>query len=131
MATVGLRRVAATALGLEALGLFALAAWQVVALVGGDTESIDSAIALVVLTVLGAVAVAAFAVAVGGGRSWGRSGGIVTQLLVLAVAIGAMTGAYAHPGIGIALAVPSLVVLVLLVLLARADAPKKDAAPRE
>ncbi len=39
----------------------------------------------------------AFAVGIWRGWSWGRSGGIVTQLLIIAVAIGAMTGACAEP----------------------------------
>ena len=47
------------------------------------------------LTAVGAAAVLAFAVAIWRGQSWGRSGGIVTQLLILAVALGAVTGAYA------------------------------------
>lgn len=50
----------------------------------------------------------------------GPLGGIVTQVLILAVALGAATGAYAHPLIGLALAVPALVTFVLLVLAARA-----------
>ncbi|WP_127472775.1 histidine kinase [Microbacterium sulfonylureivorans] len=112
-------RVAAVLVGLEGLGLVALAIWQVVALASGDTASIESALALVVLTVVGAAAVLAFAVAIWHGRSWGRSGGIVAQLLILAVALGAATGAYAEPLSALVLAVPAVVVLVLLVLAVR------------
>ncbi len=72
------------------------------------------------LTLVGAVAVLAFAVAIWRGRSWGRSGGIVTQVLILAVALGAATGAYAHPSTALILAVPAVAALVLLVLAARA-----------
>lgn len=103
----------------EGLGLVSLMVWQLAAALSGDTESLASAIALVVLTGVGAVAVIAFAVAIWRGLSWGRSGGVVTQLLVLAVALGAMTGAYAHPLTGVLLAVPAVVALVLLVLAAR------------
>ncbi len=118
-------RLAAVLVALEGLGLVALVAWQITALVTGDTGSLESALALLVLTLVGAAAVLAFAVAVWLGQSWGRSGGIVTQLLVLAVALGAATGAFAVPSVAIGLAVPALVALVLLVLAAR-----PTAAPR-
>jgi multisubunit Na+/H+ antiporter MnhF subunit len=122
-------RLAAIVLALEGLAIMGLVVWQIWALVSGDTESIESAIALVVLTFIGAFAVLAFAAATWLGLSWGRSGGIVTQLLVIAVAVGAMTGAYAHPSTGLALAVPAVVALVLLVIaVRRAGRDGKDAA---
>ncbi|HKP08109.1 MAG TPA: histidine kinase [Microbacterium sp.] len=105
--------------GLEGLGLAALTVREIVAIVSGDTGSIESAIALAVLTLVGAAAVIAFAFAIWRGQSWGRSGGIVTQLLILAVAFGAATGAFADPAVGLALAAPALVVLVLLVIAVR------------
>lgn len=112
-------RVAAVLVAMEGLGLVALVAWQIAAVAGGDTGSIESALALIVLTFVGAAAVLAFAVAIWRGQSWGRSGGIVTQLLVLAVALGAATGAFAVPSLALALAVPAVVVLVLLVIAVR------------
>ncbi|HYI51892.1 MAG TPA: histidine kinase [Microbacterium sp.] len=120
MRTHAAGRIAAVLLGLEGLAVAALAAWQVWALILGDTGSIESAIALVVLTAVGAAAVIAFAVATWQGLSWGRSGGIVTQLLVLAVALGAVTGAYADATTGLILAIPAVVTLVLLVVDVRA-----------
>lgn len=128
MPTSPLARVAAGVVGIEAIGILALAAWQIVALVGGDTDSAVSAIALIVLTVLGGVAVGAFALGIWLGLSWGRSGGIVTQLLIIAVAVGAVTGADAHPLIALALGIPPLAVLVLLFLVARRSAAEKKAA---
>lgn len=112
-------RIAAVLVGLEGLGLTALVVWQIMALVGGDTGSIESALALVVLSLVGAAAVLAFAVAIWRGQSWGRSGGIVTQLLILAVALGAATGAFAEPALALAIAAPALVVFVLLVIATR------------
>ncbi|WP_029146318.1 hypothetical protein [Microbacterium luticocti] len=106
-------------LACEAVGILCLAGWQVVAMLAGDTESLTSALALLVLTVIGAVAVAAFAVGTLRGVSWARSGGIVTQLLILAVALGAVTGAYAHPLIGLAIAAVGVAGLVPLVLAVR------------
>jgi len=112
-------RTAAVLVALEGLGLASLVVWQILAIAGGDTDSLESAIALVVLTIVGTAAVLAFAVATWRGQSWGRSGAIVTQLLVLAVAWGAATGAFAAPSLALALAVPALIVLVLLVLAVR------------
>ena len=119
------RFVAAFVLGLEAIGVLALAGWQVVALLGGDTDSVVSSIALIVLTVIGAAAIGAFAVATARNVSAGRSGGIVTQLLILSVAIGAITGEWAAPGVALLIAVPAVIGLVLLVLAVRAAAPRR------
>lgn len=112
-------RVAAVLVALEGLGIIALAVWQIVAIATGDTDSLESALALVVLTLVGGAAVLAFGVAVWRGQSWGRSGGIVTQLLILAVALGAATGAYADPALALVVALPAVVVLALLVLAVR------------
>ncbi|WP_295790569.1 histidine kinase [uncultured Microbacterium sp.] len=120
-----IRLAASALLGLEALGILALAGWQTVALIGGDTDSVVSSIALIVLTVIGAAIVGAFAVATARDVSAGRSGGIVTQLLILSVAIGAVTGEWASPGIAILIAVPAVIGLVLLVLAVRAGAPRR------
>ena len=129
MRTHAAGRIGAVLLALEGLAIAALVVWQVVALIAGDTDSIESAIALVVLTAVGAAAVLAFAVATWRGLSWGRSGGIVTQLLVLAVALGAVTGAYADGRAGLALAVPAVITLVLLVIAVRsAGRDARDAA---
>lgn len=112
-------RIAAVLVGLEGLGVAALTVQEIVAIAAGDTASVESAIALSVLTLVGAAAVLAFAVAIWRGQSWGRSGGIVTQLLILAVALGAATGSFADPTVALALAAPALIVLVLLVLAVR------------
>lgn len=112
-------RAAAVVVALEGAGLVALTVWQIGALFAGDTASIESSLALMVLTAVGAVALVAFAVAIWRDLSWGRSGGIVTQLLLLAVALGAATGAYAEPGVALVLAAPAIVALVLLVIAVR------------
>jgi len=123
-------RIAGVLVALEALGVAALAGWQIVAMAGGDTVSVASAVALIVLTVVGAVAVGSFAVAILRGQSWGRSGAIVVQLLLLAVALGAVTGTYADGAVALALAAPGLVVFVLLVMSVRAAARREsDARP--
>ncbi|QEW02516.1 histidine kinase [Microbacterium lushaniae] len=114
------RLIAAAILALEALGLAVLLVWQVMAMLAGDTGSLASAIALATLTLVGAVAVAAFAAATARDQSWGRSGGIVVQALILAVALGELTGENANPAAAALIAAPALVCAVLLILTVRA-----------
>lgn len=122
------RNLAAVVLAVQALGLVALLGWQVVAMSAGDTVSPASALALAVLTLVGAVAVSAFAVATARGRSWGRSGGIVVQALILAVAIGELTGEDADAALAGLIALPGVVGAVLLLLSARdAGRARRDA----
>lgn len=109
----------AALLAAEAVGAMALIAWEAFALAGGNTSSVTSSIALLVLTGVGAAGLGAFAAAVARGNGWGRSGGIVAQLLVLAVAGGAITGAYADPAVALGLAAPATVTLILLIVGAR------------
>lgn len=123
----GVRICSVVLLGAEALGVLALAIWQIVAVVMDDVLDVVSAVALIVFTVVAAVVVGAFAVGVSAEQSWGRSGGIVVQLMILAVALGAATGSYAHPAIAAALAAPALVTLGLLIVLARrSNARRRD-----
>ncbi|GAA3630394.1 hypothetical protein GCM10022200_11400 [Microbacterium awajiense] len=118
-------KLAAVLLALEGIGIIGLAVWEAIALVSGDNVSIVSAVALIVLTAAGAALVVAFAVAVWRGQSWGRSGGIVTQLLILAVALGAATGIYGDGATALVIAVPALITLVLLVVAVR-DAGRRE-----
>lgn len=115
MPTSTTERLASALLALEGAGLLVVAGIEIVALVTGDAAEVGSSIALIVLTVIGALAVLAFAVATARGQSWGRSGGIVTQMLMLAVAFGAITGPAPSPGFALAVAVPAVVGLALLI----------------
>lgn len=115
----GVARVGAIILAVECVGLLVLAGVQVVDLAVGDVRDAVSGIALIVLTVMGAAAVGAFAAATWRGASWGRSGGIVTQLMILAIALGAVSGAYAQPLTGFLLAVPAIAGFVVLLLAVR------------
>ncbi len=110
----------------EAVGVLVLAVWEATALASGNTSSVTSSIALLVLTVLGAAGLGAFAAAVGRGSGWGRSGGVVAQLLVLAVAGGALTGAYANPTVALTLGVPAAITLILLLLGVRRAGARRD-----
>jgi hypothetical protein len=114
----------------EGAGLLGVAVWQALAWLSGDVESPVSTAALLVLTLVGAAALVAFGIAVLRGQSWGRSGGVVFQLLILAVALGAITGEFAHPGVALALAAPAVICLVLLVIVARRAGRADRAAAR-
>ncbi|MGB4780288.1 histidine kinase [Microbacterium sp.] len=123
MSTV--ERLAAGILALQSIALLVLAGWEVMALVSGDSADVGSSVALVVLTAVGAAGLAACAVAVARGASWGRSGGIVAQLLLLAVSFGALTGPAPAPATAVVLAVPAVLGLVLLILATRAAASRR------
>ncbi|MEV8266645.1 histidine kinase [Microbacterium sp. NPDC076911] len=125
MSTSKRERFAAILVGLEGIVVAGLVAWQVLALLSGDTGVLSTALALVVLTAVGAAAVLAFSVAIWRDESWGRSGAIVTQLLILAVALGAATGEFAHPITAVAIALPAVLTLVLLVLAVRSAAVRE------
>lgn len=129
--TTRVERVAAGWLALEALGVLVLAVWEFLALIRGDSESVPSSLALLALTVIGAAAVTGFAVAVWRGGSWGRSGGVVVQLLILSVALGTLTGEGADTRLAATIAVPAVVGLVLLIAGARAAGARARAADDE
>ena len=115
----------------EGVGLLAVSVWQGIAWMSGDVESPVSAAALLVLTVAAAAALLAFGAAVWRGQSWGRSGAVVSQVLILAVALGAATGEFAHPLIAAALALPAVVCLILVIAVARRAGRAERAAARE
>jgi len=59
MAPTAVERLAGAVLAAEAIALLAVVGWEIVALVGGDTIDVPSSVALIVLTAIGAVALAA------------------------------------------------------------------------
>ncbi|MGP3535406.1 histidine kinase [Microbacterium sp. RD1] len=122
-----MRTAAALVLGLEALGVIVLLVGQIGAIVTGDVASLSSAVALAVLTLVGAAAVAGFAWGTAREQSWGRSGGIVVQALILAVAIGALTGDPPNLAAAGLIALPALIGGTLLLLAAR-DAGRRRGA---
>lgn len=118
MTTTALTRLAALLLLLEAVALAVITGWEVLALLGGGGDPRNS-VALIVLTGLGVAGLAAFAVAVARGQSWGRSGGIVAQLLILAVTLGALTGPAPSLPFALATGLPAAVTLAVLILVSR------------
>ena len=91
MRAPGLALAAAAVLAAEGAALLVFAFVELVGLGAGDAVSLPTAIALIVLTLIGAVALIAFAVGARSGRSWARSGGIVFQVLAVALALASLT----------------------------------------
>lgn len=82
---------AAAVLALEAIALAALSLMELLALGGGQASSTIGGIALIVLTLLAAVALGAFAWGTVRRASWARSGGIVLQVLGVALGLASLS----------------------------------------
>ena len=121
MRSPALARAAAAVLALEGLALVVFALIELVGLGAGDAASLPTALALIVLTLLGAAALIAFAVGVNAGRSWARSGGIVFQVLAVALALASLTIQPVQWLFTLAVGVPAALGFALLVASARAE----------
>ena len=82
---------AAVVLTLEGVALATVGLIELFALGSSGAASTTSAIALIVLTLIAAFALVAFAVGTLRRASWARSGGIVAQVLGLALALASLT----------------------------------------
>jgi hypothetical protein len=107
-------RIVSIVLVLEALAVVAVAIWLVVDLVSLEPSSYATAIALIVLVVVGAIWVGATALASFSRAPWSRAAAIVWQILQVSVAVGAFQGLFARPDIGWVLLVPAITVIGLL-----------------
>ncbi|MDQ0574740.1 hypothetical protein [Agromyces albus] len=106
--------VVSTLLLLEAAALVAVVVWLLVDLVVARPSSYATAIALLVIVVIGAIWVGAVAVASLRRAPWSRASAIVWQILQLSIAVGAFQGLFARPDIGWPLLVPAITVIGLL-----------------
>ena len=106
--------IAVALVALEALALVVAVVVLLVDVVTLTPSSLASAIALIVLAALAAVWVSWIAVSLRRGAPWSRGGALFWQLVQLTIALGAVQGAFAQPLIGAAIAVPSVLVLILL-----------------
>ncbi|KRE26081.1 hypothetical protein [Agromyces sp. Soil535] len=125
--------VVTAVLFLEAAALVAIVVWLVVDLLALQPSSYATAVALIVLVVIGAVWVGAVAIGSLRRAPWTRAAAIVWQILQVSIAVGAFQGLFARPDVGWLLLVPAVTVIGLLlwppVRLAYARPGDVDRAP--
>lgn len=129
MRSPALAKAAAAVLALEGVVLVVFAIIELFGLGAGNAASAPTAVALIVLTLIGAAALFAFAAGTRRGRGWARSGGVVLQVLAVALALAA-TGVQPVPwlfvvGVGL----PGIVGFVLLIAASRRDREDADSGP--
>jgi hypothetical protein len=121
-------------LGVELVLVGAAAVYLVIELLIDTPQSLPSAIAILVLTVLAAIWLATIILHTMRGRSWTRGATVVWQVLQASIGIGTMQGLFPRPDLGWPLIILSLVVLGLLftkpVIAATAAADTDQEDPR-
>ncbi|AVL96731.1 hypothetical protein AB0O70_04505 [Microbacterium paraoxydans] len=127
MRAPGIARAAAAVLAVEAVALLVFAVIELAGLGAGDAASLPTAIALIVLTLIGAAALAAFAFGTRAGRSWARSGGVVFQVLAIALALGALTLPPIPWAFVLGLGIPAVAGFALLIASARREGTRREA----
>jgi hypothetical protein len=105
-------RALSVVLAIESIALAGVAVVLVVETITAPTASLASAIALAAIAVIAAVWVGVMARSVLVGRAWVRGATVVVEVLTAALAIAAFQAG--SPGIGVLLAVPAAVGLVLV-----------------
>ncbi|MGF3055788.1 hypothetical protein [Microbacterium sp. YY-01] len=114
-------RAAAYLLIAEGVAVATLTIMEARKLFAGEATSLTTALALIALTLVGTVALFAFGIAVLRGGSWGRSGGIVLQLLGLGLVLSALSLRPLPITFMLAIGVPAAITLVLLLAAVRAS----------
>ena len=127
MRAPGLALAAAIVLAAEGAALLVFAIIELAGLGAGDAASLPTALALIVLTLIGAVALFAFAIGTRTGRSWARSGGVVFQVLAVALALASLTLQPIAWSFTFAVGLPGLLGFVLLIASARREGEQREA----
>jgi len=92
----------------------ALAILLLVELLTTAATSLGTGLALLVIAVLMVIALGAVLRGIWQGRAWVRAAAVVAQVLIFAVGVGALQGAFAQPGWGWPLIAIGVVGFVLL-----------------
>jgi hypothetical protein len=122
---------AAVVLALEGVALGVVCILELLALGAGQTASDVGGIALIVLTLLAAVALGAFAWGTLRRASWARSGGVVFQVLGIALGLASLS---IEPKVWLftlAVGGTGLIGLVLLIIATRRDGASDPRLHRE
>lgn len=121
MRSPGLALAATAILALEGAALTVFALIEVAGLLSGEAASTPTALALIVLTVIGAAALIAFALGTRRGKSWARSGGVMLHVLAIVLAVAALTVEPVQWGFVLAVGTPGVIGFVLLIATTRAE----------
>ncbi len=118
-AAAGVRRPAAITgiaviLGLEALGMAALAVLLIVDTLTADPASLASSIALIVCAAIAAAGLGWIAIAALRGAKWFRPAALTWQIVQFFTGVYAFQGDQPRPDLGTIICVPALVAAVLL-----------------
>jgi len=100
----------------ELAGVLALGILLLLEVLTQPPASLATALALVVLAGFTAVVLGAVLVGIWRGRAWVRAAGVVFQVLLFAIGVGALQGALAQPDWGWPLIIVAVVGFVLLVV---------------
>ncbi|MGM7678147.1 hypothetical protein [Microbacterium sp. A94] len=117
-----LAMAAAAVLALEGAAVTVFAIIELFQLGAGEAASLITAIALIVLTLIGAAALFAFAWGTRVGHMWARSGGVVLQLLAIALVLATLTVPPIAWTFVLGVGIPSVVCFVLLLASTRKEA---------
>ncbi|WP_372967349.1 hypothetical protein [Microbacterium sp.] len=112
---------AAAVLAAEGAALTVFALIELLGLGAGDASSLPTALALIVLTLIGAAALFAFAIGTRSGRSWARSGGLVFQVLAVVLALASLTVQPISWPFTVGVGLPGVLGFVLLIATTRAE----------
>ena len=126
MQSQALARAAAVVLALEGIALLVFAVIELIGLTGGQAASAPTAIALLVLTLVGAGALFAFSFGARRGRTWARSGGVVLQVIAIAIALASLTVPPVSWAFVLGLGVPGIVGFVLLIAASRRESSNEQ-----
>lgn len=109
-----IRTIGAVILAIESLAVLGFGAWMLLDLFSGQAKSLPAALTLIALYLAAGTWVGYLAFGVRKGARWARSGAIFWQTCQLFLASQSFTGRGASPVIGIALILPSVLVLALM-----------------
>ena len=123
--------LASIVLALEGLGIGGLVVAEVIGIVSGRASSTVGGLGLLGITLIAAIALIAFAAGLLRRASWARSGGIVFQVLAIALALSSLTIAPISWLFTLGDGIPGILGLVLLILAARADGAEDRRLQRE
>ena len=106
--------VASTIIALEALVLWAVGVWSVVALIQNDNTSFVSAIFLVGIVLGGALWATNVALGIWRKKRWAFSPSLILQLLIVSIGVASFGGEFGNISLGIGMLVPAATAFFLL-----------------